>query len=127
MEEINAIAQSTGLAVIEDAAQAIGPATTAVSPATSATSDVQLLSVKEPGRSRRRWHGDHERLGASRSSQVLRLHGSRSKYHYEILGLNSRLDTLQAAVLRVNCVISTSDHGRRRNASLYRSLFAQAN
>src|ERR1700739_2419884 len=33
--------------------------------------------------------------------RLLRAHGSSRKYHYEILGVNSRLDALQAAILRV--------------------------
>ena len=35
------------------------------------------------------------------TARMLRAHGSRKKYHNEMLGYNSRLDTLQAAVLRV--------------------------
>jgi len=33
--------------------------------------------------------------------RMFRVHGSRQKYHHEALGINSRLDTLQAAVLSV--------------------------
>jgi len=33
--------------------------------------------------------------------RMLRLHGEEQKYHHKIIGINSRLDALQAAVLRV--------------------------
>lgn len=55
--------------------------------------------------------------------KVLRIHGSRTKYDYELLGMNSRLDTLQAAILSVKL---KHLHGwadaRRRNADRYRAL-----
>lgn len=34
-------------------------------------------------------------------ARMLRIHGSRKKYHNETIGYNSRLDTLQAAILRI--------------------------
>jgi dTDP-4-amino-4,6-dideoxygalactose transaminase len=34
-------------------------------------------------------------------ARMLRVHGAKKKYHNEVLGYNSRLDTMQAAILRV--------------------------
>jgi dTDP-4-amino-4,6-dideoxygalactose transaminase len=58
--------------------------------------------------------------------KVLRLHGSRRKYQYELLGMNSRLDTLQAAILRVKLrYLNAWSDERRKNADLYCDLFRQ--
>lgn len=58
--------------------------------------------------------------------RVLRVHGSRKKYHHEILGTNSRLDALQAAVLRVKLHhLEQWTLGRQRRARRYRELFDQ--
>lgn len=57
--------------------------------------------------------------------RALRMHGSERKYYHDIVGFNSRLDALQAAVLRVKLpYLDSWSEGRQRNASLYRSLFA---
>lgn len=63
--------------------------------------------------------GDEE---AAQRIRLLRNHGSSKKYHHEILGYNSRLDEMQAAVLRVKLKrIDAFNAARRRNADLYRN------
>ena len=60
--------------------------------------------------------------------RMLRVHGSRAKYVHEAIGLNSRLDALQAAVLRVKLKhLEKWTKGRQRNAARYEALFKQAN
>jgi dTDP-4-amino-4,6-dideoxygalactose transaminase len=57
--------------------------------------------------------------------RLLRAHGSREKYSYEILGVNSRLDNLQAAILRVKLSrLKEWERKRIENAEVYRGLFA---
>ncbi len=46
--------------------------------------------------------------------RALRNHGSRQPYHHETLGLNSRLDELQAAILRVKLPHITEWNNKRR-------------
>jgi len=54
--------------------------------------------------------------------RVLRNHGSRQRYHHSVIGYNSRLDELQAVVLRVKLRhIETYNILRRKNAHLYTS------
>lgn len=56
--------------------------------------------------------------------RLLRVHGSRKKYHHEILGTNSRLDALQAAVLRVKLRhLAAWTSARQARARCYRELF----
>jgi dTDP-4-amino-4,6-dideoxygalactose transaminase len=55
---------------------------------------------------------------------VLRVHGSKPKYFHKMVGLNSRLDTLQAAVLLVKLRYLTAwTQKRRENASFYDEAF----
>jgi dTDP-4-amino-4,6-dideoxygalactose transaminase len=128
MDEIKSVAQANGLAVIEDAAQAIGASYHGNFAGNigdvgcfSFFPSKNLGGAGDGGMVTTNDHKQADRL------KLLRQHGSRSKYHYEILGLNSRLDTLQAAILRVKLRhLDEWTRARRRNASRYRSLFAQA-
>lgn len=52
--------------------------------------------------------------------KVLRGHGSRKTYHYDLIGYNSRLDELQAAILRVKLPhLDPYIKNRRKNANFY--------
>ena len=54
----------------------------------------------------------------------LRTHGSRRTYYHEIVGYNSRLDALQAAVLQAKLPhLGKWSEGRRRNAAYYDAAF----
>lgn len=58
--------------------------------------------------------------------RALRVHGSLQRYHHKWVGLNSRLDGFQAAVLRVKLPhLDGWSNARRANAERYRELFAE--
>jgi dTDP-4-amino-4,6-dideoxygalactose transaminase len=102
MERINPLAEEYDLAVIEDTAQAIGARRHGEFAGTFG--DVGCISFfpsKNLGA-----FGDAGMMVTDNDevNEKLRMiakHGSRVKYQHEALGVNSRLDALQAAVLRV--------------------------
>ena len=127
MEEINTIARRHGIPVVEDAAQAIG-AQYHGRPAGSLglVGCFSFFPSKNLGAA-----GDgglittNDALLADRL-KLLHLHGARQRYEYEILGMNSRLDALQAAILRVKLRhLDEWNSRRRRNASRYRQFFQE--
>jgi dTDP-4-amino-4,6-dideoxygalactose transaminase len=59
------------------------------------------------------------------SVQMLRNYGQREKYHHLVRGFNRRLDTLQAAILRVKLThLDSWNAARRQHAELYSRLLA---
>jgi len=58
---------------------------------------------------------------------MLRVHGSHVRYLHEFIGINSRLDALQAAILQIKLkYLDRWAEGRRRNAARYEQLFTDA-
>jgi len=127
VSEINEIAEAKGIPVIEDAAQAIGARCDSSGVGTmGALGCFSFFPSKNLGGA-----GDGGLVTTNDAQlaeklRLLRVHGSRKKYEYELLGMNSRLDALQAAILRVKLRhLDQWTAGRRRNADRYRELFRE--
>ena len=62
----------------------------------------------------------------AKTSRMLRVHGSQRNYYNELLGYNSRLDSMQACILRVKLkYIDRWNQTRRRIAQRYNELLAK--
>jgi len=128
MKEINAIARAHNLPVIEDAAQSVGARYHDQFVGNIGTcASFSFFPSKNLGGA-----GDGGMITTNDSElaeriAVLRDHGSRKKYQYDLLGMNSRLDSLQAAILLVKFKhLESMTQARRRNADRYRELFQKA-
>jgi len=129
MDVVLEIAAHHKLPVIEDAAQAIGSKWNGKSIGTlgdfgcfsffpsknlGCAGDGGLITTNDPE--------------IAQELRALRAHGTRRKYHYDLVGINSRLDALHAAILRVKLRhLDEWTEARRQNAARYRDLFTEHN
>lgn len=128
LDPILKVTGAHGLAVIEDAAQAIG-ASYRGAPAGSLGSAgcFSFFPSKNLGGAGDGGLITTNDLALADRLRLIRVHGARDKYHYEVAGINSRLDALQAAILRVKLRhLEKWTEARRRNADRYRRLFNEA-
>lgn len=125
MNAITSLAAQHQIAVIEDAAQAIGAEYNGrragslgnvgcfsfyPSKNLGGAGDGGMLTTNDPE--------------MAASLRDLRSHGARKKYYHDRVGINSRLDSLQAAILRVKFrYLDQWAQARRDNAQRYRELF----
>ena len=129
LDAVMAIAKARGLSVVEDCAQAIG------------TEDVHGRRVGSVGDIGTYSFFPSKNLGgfgdggimATNSDALatrmkrLRNHGMEPKYYHQEIGMNSRLDALQAAVLSIKLRhLDAWSDARRRNAAWYDDFFRAA-
>lgn len=125
MDAVNDIAAGHGIKVIEDACQAIG-------------ADYRGRKVGSLGDAACFSFFPSKNLGGAGDGgivvtgdkdladriRLLRQHGSPKKYYHSLIGYNSRLDALQAAILSVKLkYIDNWNNARREKAKYYNKLF----
>jgi dTDP-4-amino-4,6-dideoxygalactose transaminase len=127
MAVINEIAGRKNVKVIEDACQAIGAAQQGKRAGVLGdTGCFSFFPTKNLG-----GFGDGGLIttddkSLAESMAMLRVHGSQVRYLHDAVGINSRLDALQAAILQIKLkYLDQWTEGRRRNAERYQQLFAQ--
>ncbi|HEV3024740.1 MAG TPA: DegT/DnrJ/EryC1/StrS family aminotransferase, partial [Pirellulales bacterium] len=128
MAPLAALARRHGLALIEDACQAIGAEYHGRR--AGVLGDVACFSFY-PTKNLGGWGdggmltSDDDELAAK--LRLLRVHGMQPRYHHQVLGINSRLDTLQAAILNVKLPhLERWTAQRQALAARYSELFAAA-
>lgn len=121
MDAFTALSHEYSIPLVEDAAQSYGAAWGGRQ--TGSFGDTGCLSffpTKNLGGA-----GDGGMITTSSDElaeklRILRVHGSKKKYFHDIVGINSRLDELQAAVLLVKLkYVDGWNNARRRLAALY--------
>ena len=121
MEEILRLAKRLDAPIVEDAAQSIG-AFAEVGGASVMTGAIGELGALSFFPSKNLGGAGDGGMVLARTQELgdavamLRVHGSRIRYQHERVGINSRLDALQAAVLSVSSATSTAGTRRVANA-----------
>lgn len=129
MDAIMAIAEKHGLKVVEDCAQSFGARYQGKQTGTIGhVGAYSFFPSKNLGA-----FGDGGLIATNDDevadlARMLRTHGSKKKYHNEVLGYNSRLDAMQAAFLRVKLPhVDAANRGRVEVASRYNRLLGTVN
>jgi len=120
MDPIVELAKKHNLAIIEDCAQATGSIYSNSKVGSFGLGCFSFFPTKNLG-----CFGDGGIITTnsedlSTELRVIRNHGTRKAYHHDIIGYNSRLDALQAAILRIKLAkIDKYVAQRRKNAAFY--------
>jgi dTDP-4-amino-4,6-dideoxygalactose transaminase len=124
MERIEGICARHGLLLVEDCAQSFGAAVGGrMTGSIGSLGCFSFFPSKNLG-----CYGDGGMVTTNSDEladqlKVLRNHGSKVRYHHSVIGYNSRLDEIQAVILRVKLKrIREYSEGRRRVAHLYSEL-----
>jgi dTDP-4-amino-4,6-dideoxygalactose transaminase len=124
MERLMAIGQRHGVRVIEDACQAIG-ARRSIDGEWRLAGELGWATAYSffPSKNLGAW-GDGGMIvtsddQAAERLRKLRLHGGAKQYHHDEVGTNSRLDTLQAAILLAKLPSLAGWSSRRRDHAAY--------
>jgi dTDP-4-amino-4,6-dideoxygalactose transaminase len=127
MDPINELARKYNLKVIEDAAQSIGATYKGKqSGSLGNTGCFSFFPSKNLGA-----YGDGGMVVTNddeiaEKTRLLRVHGAKPKYYHSIVGINSRLDEIQAAILNIKFkYLPEWIEQKREKAELYNKLFKE--
>lgn len=131
MEPLEALAKKYNLPIIEDNAQAIGSSYTYTDGTTKKTGAMGTIACTSFFPSKNLGcYGDGGAIMTNDDDladqlKMIANHGQRIKYYHDIVGCNSRLDTVQAAILRIKLRLLDQYCGARRKvADYYDAAFA---
>jgi dTDP-4-amino-4,6-dideoxygalactose transaminase len=125
MEQVLGLASEYNLHVIEDAAQALGAEYTFSNKKTRRAGTMGIIGTTSFFPSKNLGcYGDGGALftGDENLAEKIRMianHGQKVKYHHDIIGVNSRLDTLQAAILKVKLNYIDEYASKRNEVAAY--------
>jgi len=134
LDEIMAIAEKHNIAVIEDNAQAIGSDYRKTDGSTQKVGSIGHVGCTSFFPSKNLGcYGDGGAIFTNDDSLAAQMrqivnHGQSKRYYHDVVGCNSRLDSIQAAVLRIK-LRELDDYiaARRAVADYYDNFFAQFN
>jgi UDP-2-acetamido-2-deoxy-ribo-hexuluronate aminotransferase len=131
MEPLMEVAAAHGIPVIEDNAQAIGGSYTFADGRTVKTGSMGLISCTSFFPSKNLGcYGDGGAMFTNDDALAEKLkmianHGQKTRYYHEMVGCNSRLDAMQAAILRIKLThLDEYCSARRSAADYYDAVFA---
>lgn len=131
MEEILQIAEEHNLAVIEDNAQAIGCDYRFSDGSVKKTGSIGTIGTTSFFPSKNLGcYGDGGAISTNDDALAARLkmvanHGQSKRYYHDVVGCNSRLDTVQAAILQIKLQhLDSYINARRKLANAYDTAFA---